>query len=157
MMAHRVTGKALLGCYRRWRLLLLFVVGATLTGCSWGARSVPWDRLEAAARSFPAPDGFSPQEPQQRGRYCGWFEFTCENPVMGITFAPSAPGTTPPVDDVCRLLERSVDAWVVRGLREAEFQADLGCTYFGRIRGFKVSAFVSDDFGPPVIAVSAFG
>lgn len=124
---------------------LLFLAMSALAGCSWGAPSVPWEKLESVVEGFPVPEGFIAEKPIRNGRYCGKFEFECEKPRVSMIVTKTEALLSE--EEGCELLDVTIDRWARSSLRDVEFQEDSGCTYFGKVGSYKVSAYPGEDEG----------
>lgn len=139
--------------HQRFAIVLVFLVVAACGGlylgftrgnlvAPWEHPAVPWAEMEATARTFPLPEGFTFGAPIRSGRYCAPIEFMCDSPPrLGIAVAGSDMETSLSVEDRCDPLKESINLWVKAGLRDVKFQSEEPneCTYYGTWKSFGIS------------------
>ncbi|MGK2958652.1 MAG: hypothetical protein ACSLFB_09700 [Acidimicrobiales bacterium] len=113
----------------------------------WQSPPVPWDEMEAIARTFPVPEGFTAGEQGGSGRYCALIEVTCDSPPMlHMTVTRNASGESPLLlEERCEILDQSMKIWARTGirnmLRQSEAIQNYECVYFGDLGSFRISTY----------------
>ncbi|MGK2958653.1 MAG: hypothetical protein ACSLFB_09705 [Acidimicrobiales bacterium] len=115
--------------------------------------------MEATARTFPVPEGFTAGASTSGGNYCTQLQFGCETPRLGFGVTQNETSTPMSIQEMCKFLKKSVDLWPTKGPYAVDFQLREpdGCVYEGEWKSFYINVFVADNPQPLEIIVGVLG